>query len=51
MRGLEAFQRDAIPYGLEKGDRRENLLLRTVWKQTDLRLNASSLTFHLSDLG
>ena len=27
-RGLEAFQRDTIPYGLEKGERREKLLLR-----------------------
>ena len=27
-RGLEAFQRDTVPYGLEKGDRREKLLLR-----------------------
>ena len=128
-RGLEAFQRDTIPYGLEKGERREKLLLRIgsesevaqscptlrvfatpwtvthqappsmgfsrqeywsglpfpspgdlpdpaiepgspafqadaltseppekpllriVWKQIDLRWNASSLTFHLSDLG
>lgn len=50
-RGLEAFQRDTIPYGLEIRDGRENILPSAVWKQTDLGLNASSVTSHPSDPG
>lgn len=50
-RGLEAFQRDTIPYGLEIRDGRENILPSAVWKQTDLGLNASSVTSQPSDPG